>query len=191
MNEYYKIDLRDICNHKLIYDKDTPFEKREGLDGIYINLEDMHIHSAETFDGVEFDFNLKEFDNVICNGQSISVGMKADRLHIIGFSYWGDANDYLQAIYNDNDIAFVKVHFLDWSHRNMGSWDEECASSKIKTVQQVISSGEMIHIIYFHCITVEFNGTKTLTELVLPDNFWLHIFAMTLEKAQELSDEKE
>ena len=184
MSKYNKIDLKDICNHKLIYGKETPLEKRKGLDDIYIAKESAHLSHLQTFDGIEFAFNLNGNDNIMCDGQKIHVGTKADRLHLIGFSYWGDTTDIFQAKYDDGDSDWLKISFVDWSHE-LGSWGRARAYSEISTVHKVISSGAFIHIIHFYHITVELNGNKTLEEIILPNNFWLHIFAMTFEEYEK------
>lgn len=182
MSKFYKARLKDFFNHKLIYDKSIPAEKREGLDGIYIASENISIAPTAVSGGVEFDFDFGPYDNIMCESQRIPVRAEVGKLHIIGFSYWGNTDEYFQAEYDDGCCEWLKVHFADWAHKNTIGWDSDSGPDNEKIAYSAISSGEMLHFIYFRHITVELNGNKTLKELVLPNNFWIHIFAMTFEE---------
>ena len=182
MSVFHKINLDGLCDHKLIYD--TPFvsQKECGLDGIYIDKGDVRISEYATTDGIDFRFVFGKFDNVVCNGQTVSVSARADKLHIIGFSYWGETCEFFRMVYDDGTEERINVPFMDWSHsvQEHAPW-MLCDKENIQTVIRCISSGAATHIIYFHHIVVDLNGCTALQKIVMPNNFFIHVFAMTVE----------
>lgn len=181
MSRLYTIDLQDYCNHRLIYDDSVPPECREGLDGIYLAANDLRVKPDDTMDGVDFAFHFGTYDNVVCAGQKLPIGIQADRLHMIGFAYWGNTNEVFAAEYADGSVEYLKIPFVDWSCFFSNWWMDPAKYGEVTTVRRMLSSGKQEHLVYFHHSVVELDGSKVLERLVFPDNFWVHVFAVTLE----------
>ena len=184
MKRYSMIDLTLHNNHKLVYTK-VPEEtgKEEfGMDNICILKSDLKMNKEEMFSNVNFKFNFGKYDNVVCNRQSILIGEFATKVHIIGFAYWGDTNEYIKIVYEDGSEEFQKLTFVDWSHEATNNFSGRYwHGNNVNTVKIVISSGAMAHLIHFHHITCKCTKNQAIKEVVLPDNMFIHIFAMTLE----------
>lgn len=182
MRTFYKTNLQNLCNHRLVGDSaiDT------GLDGIYIDRADWRLTGAQNIDGIDFDFYTGEKDNVECDRQVLRVSAAADRLHIAGFSYWGETTEQFRIVYADGTSENVTVPFMDWAKSAQERyWSGEWDGGDIETVYHCVSSGVAIHVIYMHRATVELHGKSPIEEIVFPDNFFVHVFALTLEKNRE------
>ncbi len=184
MNVFQPIDLKPYCNHKLIYTqqpKGNEGDADEGIDGTYILEKDLKFKGEDCIDEIDFRFSWGRYDNVVCERQSIAIDAEATKLHVVGFAYWGDTNEYLKIIFDDLSEELVKVPFIDWSHKVYRSFQSATWFGKnITTPKIVISSGKSIHLIHFHHTVSELAGKK-IKEIILPDNMFIHIFAITLE----------
>lgn len=187
MRIFEKIDLKPFMNHKVIYEK-LPEEGTEfGLDNICILKEDFKFRREERINGIEFRFETGETDNIMCEKQSLKVGETIKKLHLVGFAYWGNIHDFLRIIYADGEEAMLKVGLADWSH----SADAEIyireffKEDDISTAKIVLSSGRFSHLVYFHLFSGEVKADKPIREIILPDNMFMHIFAITLERESE------
>ncbi len=184
MKRFFIVNLKDYYNHKMVYGQ-LPKENAEqefGLDNTCILKSDVKLEEHDTLDDIEFRFSFGHFDNVVCDRQKIEVNDIATKLHLIGFSYWGDTTEYFKIVYKDLSEEIIWVPFVDWSHksyntlRNFG-WNEK----NISIARTVITSGAVINLAYFHHVTCEIAKRKIIKEIVLPNNIFTHIFAMTLE----------
>ena len=184
MNRYIPINLKAYYNHKMVY-KQLPKGNRKnefGLDNICILKSDVKLKEQEILEGVEFNFSFGKFDNIVCDRQKIIINAKATKLHLIGFAYWGDTNEYFKVIYDDLTQEIIKIPFIDWSHKPYrDSRSIDWYGENTSTVRTVIVSGELTHLVYFHHTVCEIMQRKTIKEIVLPDNMLTHIFAITLE----------
>ena len=180
---YKTIDIAKHYNHKLIYD----FKPKEGascgLDNIYVSKYDFLSEGKALGKGIEYTYNLGEHDNVICNGQRIFIGSKVKRWHFVGFAYWGNVNEIVKIIYDDNTEDWIKITFIDWFYLfDHNIWNENVTQgNKIENIRTVVTSGDIIHLIYFHDCICEFHGEKNVKEIILPNNILVHIFAITIE----------
>lgn len=188
MSIFNAIDLKTYCNHKLVYEELPQTTQDEfGLDNICILQSDLKLKERELLDNVEFRFNFGSCDNIICERQRIRVDAKGSKLHIIGFAFWGDTNEYLRAVYDDCREQVLEVPFIDWSHKPLQNYESiHWYGQNVSSPRTVISSGKMIHLIYFHHTVCELETDRTVKEIVLPDNMFIHIFAMTLENEIKL-----
>lgn len=188
MKKFQTVDLSEIINHKLIY-ADIPLtsEKESGLDNIYILQEDNRLKESEQIDGVEFHFHFGNYDNVLCEGQTLKIGKRINKLHIIGFSYWGDAHEYFRIKDGQGQEKRRQISLADWSHpSDVDTFTKKFfKGEKITTVRIVKSSGRDSHLIYFHHYICEIGINEPIQELILPDNMFMHIFAITLETESE------
>ncbi len=181
MSKQYKIDLSDYFNHRLVSDKKTRVNDNIGLDGIYIAENDLRLSPQDESDDIEFGFKFGAADNVMCEGQHLPIALCADKLHILGFAYWGNTKDVFDAVYDDGSVDELAISFVDWSRPAVPCWLDTEKPENISTYCKMLTSGNEEHIAHFHHSITALNANKTLKELVLPDNFWLHIIALTLE----------
>jgi hypothetical protein len=191
MSRFIPIDLTEYCNHRLIYNRlpEENAEKEFGLDNICILKSDAKLKKEDVYEGVNFEFCFGRSDNIVCDRQRITVNEKASKLHIICFGYWGDTNEYFKVIYDDLSEENVKVPFIDWSRSMTGDFMiDDWYGSNVATVKTVITSGALIHLAHFHHAVCELTKQKRIKEIVLPDNMFAHIFAITLEN--EMYDTK-
>ena len=107
------------------------------------------------------------------------------KLHIIGFTYYVDTNEYFKVVYNDLSEQMIRVPFMDWSHKAYKESKDDGYAIKTSTIRTVITSGALIHLAFFHHITCELINNKCIKEIILPDNMFIHIFAMTLENEND------
>ena len=185
MRMFYKADLRNICNNKLIGDGD----KNIGLDGIYVKKADWGLNGNKTINGTDFSFSIEDFDNVECYKQVLPVSATADFLHIIGFAYWGETTELFRVEYSDGTEERVAVSLPDWSASMQNyPWNDICRCGDVETVYSCQSSGAMLHTIYLHRATVELHGISPVKEIIFPDNFLFHVFALTLENSGKRGD---
>ena len=182
MKKFETLDLSAIMNHKLVYDVPPTDEKEAGLDNIYILKEDNRLKEIEQIDGIDFAFRFGACDNVVCEGQTLGIGKRVDKLHIIGFSYWGDIHEYVRILDEKNREKQVQISLADWAHPS----DEDTFTreffkgEKITTVKIVKSSGRACHLVYFHHCIAETGMKEPIRKLIFPDNMFTHIFAITL-----------
>ena len=167
-------DLKKQFNHKFIYEKEV-LKNEIGLDGTYVLKEELN-------DIEYFNIGTDELDNIVCENQIIEINNYVDKLHILGFSYWGSTSEYLEIRYQDETVEKIKIPFIDWvmkssvNYRTI-SWYGE----NIKTIKQVTSKGLLKHTVNFHHSITKLVSKKMIKEIKLPDNFLIHIFAITLE----------
>lgn len=184
MSCFIPINLKEHYNHKLVY-RQLPKEnlgQEFGLDNVCILKSDVKLKEQEVLEGVEFCFNFKTFDNVVCDRQKITINAVATKLHLIGFAYWGDTNEYFKIIYDDLSEENIRVPFIDWSHKAYNDFRNSAwYGENITTSRTVITSGALTNLANFHHINCEIKQKKMIKEIVLPDNIFVHIFAMTLE----------
>lgn len=184
MEKFNPIDIRKYLNHKLIYSKlpQGEFGEEIGLDNTYILSSNIKFSSKEILDNVCFCFSFGRFDNIVCNGQTITLNEIATKIHFIGFAYWGDTNEFFKVVYEDLSVEMIKVPFIDWSH--LPNNDKESINwygENISRVKSVITSGEDVTLINIHHMYCEINKNKKIKEIIFPENMFTHIFAMTLE----------
>lgn len=171
---FSKLDLNKQFNHKFLYEKEV-LNSEIGLDGTYVLKEELNDIDC-------FNISGNELDNIFCENQILRINNYVDKLNVLGFSYWGSTNEYFEIIYQDETIEKVRIPFIDWvmkssiNYRTI-SWYGE----NIKTVKQVTSKGLLKHTVNFHHSITKLNSKKMIKEIKLPDNFLIHIFAITLE----------
>ena len=185
MKSFIPLNLEEYFNHKIVYSKlpNGDIGEEFGLDNICILESDIKLNEKDILDGVEFNFVFNQFDNIVCNRQKILIDSEATKIHIVGFAYRGDVNEYFKIVYSDMSEELMSVPFIDWAHKpNKAVMNSEELYRQISTTRAVISSGEQIHLIYFHHITCDVKEKKKIKEIVMPDNMFTHIFAITLER---------
>ena len=76
----------------------------------------------------------------------------------------------------------ARVPFISRSRRIRDYQDSGETLKKTTTIRKFITTGAWKYMAYLHHITCETAQRKTVKEIVLPDNMFIHIFAITLEK---------
>lgn len=184
MSSLKALDISELCNHKLIYGKLLETEDY-GLDNICILKEDFKFKDRETLDGIDFQFYVGEqADNIACEAQQLEINERVKALHFIGFTYWGDTCEYFRLVYEDGTVEYMNIAFVDWSHDIQNDVETSflMKAGSVAKVGICISSGKMIHLIYFHHYTYRACSHKKLRKIIFPDNMFIHIFAVTIEK---------
>ena len=181
MSNFHKLNLNGYYNCKLVYD-DLPKSGEFGFDNICILKSDFKFNENEIIDGVEFRFYNGSFDNVVCNGQEISINKSAAKLHFINFAYWGDTNEFIKVVYADGDEETVKIPFIDWSYEYKHDRQLENFYGGVNTVKIMLSSGALIHPVYFYHTACNLNKNAVVEKIILPDNMFTHIFALSIEE---------
>ena len=175
MSRFIPINLKEHCNHKMVY-RQLPKEnvkKEFGLDNICILKSDVKLKEQDVLEGVEFNFGFGKFDNIVCDRQKIAINTIATRLHLIGFAYWGDTNEYFKVIYDDLSEEIIRVPFIDWSHKPYSDpRNSDWYGQNTSTVRTVITSGALTHLVHLHHITCEIMQRKKIKEI------GLHIFLL-------------
>lgn len=184
MRRFIPINLKKHCNHKMLY-RQLPNEmdgQEFGLDNICIIKSDVKLKTKEVLENTEFCFYFGQFDNVVCDRQKIEINTIATKLHLIGFAYWGDTNEYFKIVYDDFSEEIIRVPFIDWAHEpSSDPININMFGKNTSTVRTVITSGALTMLARFHHITCDIKTRKKIKDIVLPDNMFTHIFAMTLE----------
>lgn len=188
MSETIKLPLGKLYNRKLVY-ANPPYSDNYGIDGAYIAESDFKLGESGKADGIDFAFGKGEFDVVECDSQILNVDACADKLHIIGFALWCDAYAVLSIVYRDGTSECVTVPFIDWAHEFSFSWfDMSSVGGDVKS-HGAIASGEQTRPVFLHHITVDLPKSDLIKQIVLPNSFFIHIMAITLEKSTASKEE--
>ena len=181
MGQLHKIDLSDIANHKFVYGHDIITDETSGLDGIYFEKE---IFTYEWNHWVKDIFKLPDsfFDNVECDRQSVYIGENVKGFHFLGFFFWGSNTEHILVEFDNGDTEVLKVMFEDWT--NLLKSDQhlfrESSLDGCETLFAITTRGEF-HIVYFHHAKCELKHKGKVKRLILPENMFMHIFAITAE----------
>ena len=181
MSKFNKIPLAAVCNHKLIYSRQENANANIGLDGMYISERDIKLKPNDTIDGIEFEFYFGEYDNIECALQKLGVNASADKLHIMGFALWSDAFSVFKLVYENGGEDYVTVPFIDWTHSYAFNWFDMSSVGGEIVSHGAMASGAQSRPVYLHHITVDLPKPDKIKEIILPDNFCMHIMAVTLE----------
>ena len=187
MKQFQTIDLTPLMNHKFVYEKVPENGDDSGLDGTYILKEDFKFCREERINGTDFCFHYGGSDNVLCEGQRVQINSSAKKIHVIGFAYWEDICEYLRLIGIDGKEILVRIGLPDLTHAADSHvfYREQYKQYDISTAKILLSSGRVKQLIYFHHCVCDVQNGGIIREIVLPDNMFMHIFAITLERESE------
>lgn len=181
MGCFNKIDLTNFFNNKLLY-KTAPTSESYGIENVYIDRKDFGFNRDCKINEVDFSFNFVGNDNLVCENQVVPIDSEVKAIHLISFCYWGDAEEYIKVIYEDDTIYYASAKFIGWG--NKSSVFIPNSNSGVFTIMETISSGRIKHMVYLHHNIIPLNevNNKKVKEIVLPDNMFAHVFAITIEK---------
>jgi hypothetical protein len=185
------IDLRESFNHKIVYNPKQPSDIMGfGGDAIseigFFEFDKPHYFKND----LPFCFSRNhDLDNVMGDGQILNIPKsKYKEIYFAGFMYWGAKYDFVQCNYADGSQEEVKLCFYDWSH----SGSEVISDTKLhKNFDDIMILKRCVSccatnkghkgptFVYSYACTL--NESKELVAIELPDNMFLHIFAVTLE----------
>lgn len=151
MGEIRKIDLSDVVNHKLSYEKNDIINEFSGLDGNYLDRDIL----LKVWDSAVGDFFLLSdgfYDNIECDGQVLYIGQNANKIFFLGFFFWGKNTERVIVEFEDGIKEIVSVTFEDWTAASSDdkSIFKGCSDDKFKTLFATTTKGNMIHIVNFH-----------------------------------------
>ena len=168
-----------------MYNDDPKDDIEVGLDNTYVLKNESIFNNYTFFNNVSFLFSDTDYDNVICDNQQIYINQKVDKLHLIAFSYWGSTNAFFKVIFEDDSIELIKIPFIDWVQKAKVNYETiSWYGEGISTIKQIETHGSLKTTVNFHHTVTEINTKKLIKEIIFPDNFLLHIFALTLEKTE-------
>lgn len=190
-NRFEIIDLKKYFNHKVVYNPKKEIIK--GLGGDAYNkigfFEFDKISLSET--KIPFMFSKADnADNITCESQEILMPKKKFvTIHIAGFMHWGEKFDYIKCKYADDTVESLKFCFFDWTNNIIenGHLDRllKCYDY-VKILRRCASCCSTQHgykgPLFVYNLACSLNSEKELTSIVLPDNMFAHIFAITLER---------
>lgn len=189
MNETIKLSLDKLYNRKLVYANPPAIDDQVGIDGVYLSESDFKLCESGNADGIDFAFGKGEFDVIECDSQTVNVNARANRLHIIGFALWCDAYAVLDIIYQNGRSECITVPFIDLTHEYSFSWfDMSSVGGDVKS-HGAIASGAHARPVFLHHITVDLPKLDLIKQIVLPDSFFIHIMAITLEESTASKEE--
>lgn len=182
---FYNIDLSKFCNHKFLYSNKQEVLEDVGLDNTYVLKRDFINNNKSTFNDVTFLFSDSYYDNIVCDNQILTINQKANKIHIIAFSYWGSTNAFFETVFDDGSKEFIKIPFIDWVQKARVNYETiSWFGENINTIKQVQSQGYLRNTVNFHHVIANIKSEKVIKEIIFPDNFLIHVFAITLENTE-------
>ena len=84
---FKRINISDLCNHKLIYENAPSEEEMVGLDNIYVLSKDFDINKKLISDNFEIEYCSGLYDNAVCDLQKINVNSFAMQIRLAIFTF--------------------------------------------------------------------------------------------------------
>lgn len=177
------INLNHLFNHKFIYHQEELEHTELGLDNTYILKSEISNNSLVGLNNVLFSLSNNYYDNIVCDSQELLINDYIDKLHILGFAYWGSTNTFFEIVFEDDTKLQVKIPFIDWvSKITINYQSRSWYGENIKTIKQIKSEGMLNHTVNFHHSITNIDSKKLVKKIIFPDNFLVHVFSITIEK---------
>jgi hypothetical protein len=127
------------------------------------------------------------FDSVVCKGQAIEIdSVPCDAVLVVGACSWGYYAEKLQLMFSDGSEDTADARYYDWCYpipECDRSWETEAAwhnsHGHVFAEYPKYDGGQGADYIFYSRTALETKGRK-LTRLVLPDNIFMTVFAITL-----------
>ncbi len=177
------INLKKYFNHKLFYKKIPVGNESFGLDGICFLIKNENSDVTLSKDNIDFLISQGTFDNFELQNQVILIDNFAEKLHFLGFAYWGDANENIKILYEDGSEDIICLEILDWtSYPPKGKeWDYLIKDTKYYEPILIETAGDVELEVKIHHFSINVNSKIEIKELIFPENLLIHIFAITIE----------
>lgn len=182
MGEIKQVDLSNVVNNKITYGKNDIVDEFSGLDGNYIDR-DILARIWESAVGKFFILNDGFYDNIECDGQTLQIDQYIKKLYFLGFFFWGKNTERIIVEFEDGVKEIISVTFEDWTVASSDdkSIFKEYSDGKYNTLFATTTKGNMIHIVNFHYTRCNLKHIAKVKNIVLPQNMFMHIFAITIE----------
>ena len=188
---YYKLDLSPYYNKKLVFSRGKITDDL-GNDGVGINKRTFFdLNKTVELSGVDYIFKQKNsMDCIVCDNQNVVFRPTfSNKLHILGFMYWGANHDFFKLKYENGETRNAKVLLNDWSAAHNDLEDPHYIGYTQEkgyiTVKTFYSCGKLKLPLYLHHCECESPINKKLKAITFPDNMYMHIMAITLECVNE------
>lgn len=182
MGEIKQVDLSSVVNRKMSYCANDVIDEFSGLDGNYIDR-DILTRIWNSTIGNFFIFNDGFYDNIECDGQTLSIDGYAKKIYFLGFFAWGKNTERIMVEFEDGVREIISVTFEDCTitSNDNESLFNEYSDREYKTLFATITKGNIIHMVNFHYVRCDLKHTAKVKNIVLPQNMFMHIFAITIE----------
>lgn len=199
MNNFVCLNLQNIFNHKCFLEEQEIMNsndlKEQGLEADKLffkssyypaSLEKVYVESVPF---ISPDMSVDKYDNILCSGQFIPVSNAVYRkIHILGFSEVVRVNnDIISMIYQDQISEHIEIAVMNWglpgrlNHDSGFQFIQEAFENNCKTAL----IGKNTNNTSVGCTYLSSNlcrNNDILSQIHLPDNPFLHLLAITLEK---------
>lgn len=180
------IDIKKYMNHKFVYDvQAAACVEEKGIDNLYLPLDifQRRVININLIKKVKYQFEIGEFDNIECIQQEIPVDEIGKTLYILGFSCYGDMRDCVKLVYGEKIVEkLIKQSEVSDNRRKIkAEYSMEIEDSDIISAITIKSTTRKGMSINFCVYALDLLQEK-LDKIILPNNSFMHIFAMTLEK---------
>ena len=182
------LDLTPIFNYRLVYPKNTKLSKKKeiGISNIFLTEESFKFNTVINHDMVSclFKRNKRGFDNVRCDSQKLITNkILVKKITIIGFCCWGYYKEKLILQCEDEDVE-VYAYFSDtsWLLSTLFEYSFNIEKNIYDAACHILCEVEWSdHKGFMYYYTTEFDQAKIVNKIIFPDNYLMHIFAITIE----------
>ena len=133
------------------------------------------------------------FDTVVCAAQEIPLNVTASSLCLLGFSTWGSYSEYMDIHFSSGEselreFGFYDVHYFDSMRqaklhpKDQMPFEKGCRQVEIMHDDR----GQPEAALFFYRIRL--SRCAEVSRIVLPDNEYISILAVTAETAGSTSD---
>lgn len=178
-----QIDLKSYFNHTIRYNQkiekfsDSEKSKIYGVNKILL-AEDL---DAVLCSNTHMLFNLEDnifniFDNIVCDGQKISIFLKNIKtIGIMGFTDYGTVSESMTII--DFKNARKKVDFvLKTFHTNPNQSIENYKTKKCTLLKKYMGNDGQKHNVFSY--DIDLDSFMDIKQIILPINLSIHIMAI-------------
>ena len=184
---FYQVGLSQIFNHKIVYnDEDFQrcrnFSPKVGTQYGHFTEKNFPKEDFEAH-GVVFKapiIGIDQFDNIACEGQIISIPpQKVSKIYSVGFCEIGRFTENIACLNDKKIVSNSKVFFYQFGilGNTIRTYDIQSNNCKIALTDK--KTVEDAWLYYYESLEIKTNSE--IDALVLPDNPFLHIMALTLK----------
>lgn len=125
-------------------------------------------------------------DTIICCGQHIPIHQKTTKLHLLGFCNWGAYSDIIRMIDINNCIHQIPFEFSDiyWGHSvsqaHMFNGEKQLRAMQLFIAENYEGFCHHSNVRLYHCSS-NIEADVSIKNIILPDNEFIHIIAITVE----------
>jgi hypothetical protein len=200
MGDYICIDLKSYFNHKAIEGGNNSLYHKNpehfGLGPQHLYFKEIPYSDSENelqIESIPFQFSDQStdmgFDNIRCEEQNIYIQIKESnikKVHILGCSVFDHFKDEMIVTFSNGQSEQAGISFFGWSRvssiesKHQFIFDREFLSDNRVAVLDCLNTNEQ-KVGYTYCYSTLKNMCSKPNSIKLPDNNFMHIFAMTLE----------